>query len=133
MLFYKLDGLTPCDFTIVQSRTVRFFARTEEDVLLSSCHTTFLQRKSRFLNTCFSGCYAWGIEVKKITNYVLFFFATHEPVVRSAYVLRWHAYDMYIYIYIRIYVSCHAIVITIYVPSSRDNNDSIGNNDNIVY
>lgn len=110
---------------------VRFFARTEEDVLSSSCHTTSLQRKSRFLNTCFSGCYAWGIKIKKITNYVLFFFPTHEPVVRSAYVLRWHACD--VYIYMCIYVSCHAIVITIYVPSSRDNNDGIGNNNNIVY
>lgn len=57
-----------------------------------------LQRKSRFLNTCFSGCYDWGIKVKKITNYVLFFFPTHEPVVRSAYVLRWHALDVYIYV-----------------------------------
>lgn len=74
-----------------------------------------------------SGCYAWGIKVKKITNYVLFFFPTHEPVVRSAYVLRWHALDVYIYI------SSHAIVITIYVLSSRDSNDSIGNNNNIVY
>lgn len=79
---------------------VRFFAWTEEDVLSSSCHTTSLQRKSHFLNTCFSGCYAWGIKVKKITNYVLFFFPTHEPVVHSAYMLRWHALDVCVYIYI---------------------------------
>ena len=98
MLFYKLDGLTPCDFTIVQSCSP--FLRTNWRCTVIIMPHDALQRKSRFLNTCFSGCYDWGIKVKKITNYVLFFFPTHEPVVRSAYVLRWHALDVYIYVWV---------------------------------